>query len=72
MNKEKGAKILYESLELKYYLSSWSHLKLEDPRFTFSLKTETNPLKWNFRKILRKKWKTTALKYVERNLIMNN
>ena len=43
IKKGKGAKILYESLELKEYLNSWSNLKLGGQRFLLSIGTEMNP-----------------------------
>ena len=48
--KEKGARIKYDSLELKDYLNSWSNLNIEDQRIIFSIRSEMNPLKSNFRR----------------------
>ena len=48
--KEKGALIRYESLELQDYLNSSANLKIEEQRFIFSLRSEMNPLKSNFKR----------------------
>ena len=48
--KEKGGRIKYDSLELKDYLNSWSNLNIEDQRTIFSIRSEMNPLKSNFRR----------------------
>ena len=48
--KEKGALITYNSLELKDYLNSWSNLRIEEQRFIFSVRSEMNPLKSNFKR----------------------
>ena len=47
---EKGAKIVYKSLELQDYLNPYSNLSLEDQLKIFSLRTQMNPLKSNFSK----------------------
>ena len=47
---EKGAKIVYQSLELQDYLNPYSNLSLEDQLKIFSLRTQMNPLKSNFSK----------------------
>ena len=48
--KEKGARIKYDFLELKDYLNSWLNLNIEDQRIIFSIRSEMNPLKSNFRR----------------------
>ena len=45
---EKGARIVYDCLELQDYLNPFSNLKLEDQRFLFSLRCQMNILKSNF------------------------
>ena len=47
---EKGAEIIYDTLELQDYLNPCSNLSLEDQQRIFSLRTRMNPLKSNFPK----------------------
>ena len=48
--KEKGALIIYNSLQLENPLNSWSNLRIEEQRFIFSVRSEMNPLKSNFKR----------------------
>ena len=47
---DKGSRISYSSLELQDYLHPSSNINVEDQRFLFSLRSEMNILKSNFRR----------------------